>query len=555
MRLHVSPKRLRLASSLGALFRSREPAQPAPTPAPTSLTSPPPVLPEHCRLIVAGYAATPCHWTIHAWLHRCPLPSGFRLSEEPQAQPVGLHLQPLQLSLAKGELEALRQLPLVLDPSQERTRQLRDLGLNAYWLDPQGNSSGWLDTTYAADDAARLFGLPDPRMLRSSGQQLCLGSAGEAWEGQLDSTTWAIPGFSELHVPDEAAARLLAGWLNACNRCGLQLIRLNPSDYEYHSQPFAALDHPVESDTAQWVPPLMIDGPIDREGIEAEIAWVRGGQITSPECPTASPEHAVLWEVGYGKSPQEAPHSDNWAAICISLYNYEARILAALESARQQTHADLELIIVDDASSDSGPQLVQQWLQAHGHRFARACLLRHTSNAGLAAARNTAFAVARSEWCFVLDADNLLTPDAVSHCLAVAQGCPAETAVVHPLVQLRTESRLSSQPERALLTRIPWQKQALIDGNQIDAMALIRRSHWQRVGGYSHIPQGWEDYDFWCKLIDAGLHGVICPQVLAIYNRHTTSMQATSTHRSLRFLNRLLAARHPWLQLNYRVQA
>ena len=51
-------------------------------------------------------------------------------------------------------------------------------------------------------------------------------------------------------------------------------------------------------------------------------------------------------------------------------------------------------------------------------------------------------------------------------------------------------------------------------------MALVRHSAWESVGGYSHIPGGWEDFDFWCKLIDADYHGVLCPQVLATYRLH-----------------------------------
>jgi GT2 family glycosyltransferase len=546
---------LRLIPEFRRLFFAAQRTATTESPEASELTLSPPILPQHCRLVVVGYAATPCHWTIHAWLHRCPLPPGFQLSTSPEADAVGLHLQSVELSRSTGALDPLRELAVVLDPSQERTAQLRDLGLNAYWLDPQGRSSGWLDDGYEPATASRLFGLPDPTLLRSHGEQLCLGTAGDAWECQLRPPIWGLPGFADLHVPDEAAARQLAGWLNACNRSGLQLIRLNGTDYEYESRPYAALDHPVEPRLERWVPPLMLDGPVDAESIDAEIAWIHGGQMTSPECPTPQPTHAVLWEGGSALGKQQEASTAYAAAVCISLYNYKDRIQSALESAYRQTHAALELIIVDDASTDAGQELVMQWLQTHGQRFTRACLLRHSSNAGLAAARNTAFASARSEWCFVLDADNLLKPEAVSHCLAVARGCPPETAVVHPLVELQTESRLPGQPERALLTRIPWQKQALMNGNQIDAMALIRRAHWDLVGGYSHLPDGWEDYDFWCKLIDAGLHGVICPQVLAIYNRHSSSMQATSTLRSLRSLNRLLAARHPWLQLNHRLQA
>ena len=154
-----------------------------------------------------------------------------------------------------------------------------------------------------------------------------------------------------------------------------------------------------------------------------------------------------------------------------------------------------------------------------------------------------------SDLCFVLDADNILAQDAVKNCLKIASECKSNIAVVYPLVGLRDEQRSPRQPDGTLLTRIAWQKDQFLRGNLIDAMALIRKSAWECVGGYTHIPGGWEDFDFWCKLIEAGFGGVLCPQKLAIYNRHQTSMQATQTIRSLRGLKRIMMKRHPWLRL------
>lgn len=97
----------------------------------------------------------------------------------------------------------------------------------------------------------------------------------------------------------------------------------------------------------------------------------------------------------------------------VSSYNYADRICAALDSVDRQTLAELELIIVDDASTDDSLDVITSWLQSHADRFARTLLLQHASNAGLAAARNTAFSHSSSAWCFVLDADNTLMPQAL----------------------------------------------------------------------------------------------------------------------------------------------
>jgi len=238
--------------------------------------------------------------------------------------------------------------------------------------------------------------------------------------------------------------------------------------------------------------------------------------------------------------------------VLVSLFNYADRIEAALASVAAQTAADLELIVVDDASTDQGIETVRDWMQAQLNgeplTFARLLLLRHARNTGLAAARNTAFAAAQAPWCFVLDADNALFPAAVTQCLALAEAGAAPLAVVHPLLAVEAEPGRPDE-QRTLVGFGSWQHKKFTEGNYIDAMALIRRSAWDKVGGYTHIEGGWEDYDFWCKLVEAGYHGVQCPQVLAVYRSHADSMTMHSTMRLQRPLSRTLQARHPWLEL------
>ena len=148
----------------------------------------------------------------------------------------------------------------------------------------------------------------------------------------------------------------------------------------------------------------------------------------------------------------------------------------------------------------------------------------------------------------MLDADNALYPDAVRACLAMAQAGPEALAVVHPLVAVEAEPGRADE-RRSLVSTAPWQRERLSTENVVDAMALVRRSAWQSVGGYTHIDGGWEDYDFWCKLVAAGFHGIQCPRVLAVYCSHAMSMSHTATNRRWRALSRTLQRRHPWLQL------
>ena len=499
------------------------PELPGPLEPPGSPTIPDGDAPLLCR------GTDPLLWPWHAWRQHLP------------AAADGLNLLPLDGGgLPCQQLLALAHCRCVCDPDPSRVALLNRLGIAAEPLVPTAQTatrSGWLQDPGLLELASQALGLPNPAGLGGSGGVLVLGSGGPGFDRQLQWPLLGLPGFNQLQIHDPQAARALAAWLQACQGRGLQLLRLNPGPTEDGLGGFQALVLPASGDqrSAQF-----FHDPLDPAAIAEELTWRRSGCPAPAEPITPKPEHRVVWSHQGQQPPQ--------GAIVISLYNYAHRIETALNSAAQQTLGPLELIVVDDASSDEGAARVQAWLGRHGERFARACLLQHHNNAGLAAARNTAFAEARSPWCFVLDADNSLEPTALERSLALAAAAGERTAVVVPLVEIVRSSACQSASE-GLISLVSWQRQHFERGNAVDAMALVRRQAWQAVGGYTHIPGGWEDFDFWCCLIDAGWHGVLCPERLATYNRHASSMLQQQTDRHVRRISRLLQARHPWLQL------
>lgn len=488
-----------------------------------------------------------CNWQWHAWLQHLPEPyltSGEAPSKATPPAAVWLNIDPLPSAAAALELLEWNRAAAVFDIDPERVACLRALNVPAQLLEPNARCNSWLNWPDGPAEASRRLGLAHPGSLDSA-SVLVLGTAGETWERSLPSLLRCWPGFEQVQLDTPTDARALAAWLNSCQMRDLQLVRLEPNAAERLQRGFQALQTPTTPHTepgeGSWLPPQAFISPIDAETLAEELAWRRAGGPTPPPCTTPQPASAPLWEHSSGIEAS--------AAICISLHNYADRITAALDSALAQQHQALELVVVDDASSDQGVSVVQGWLERHGSRFCRALLLRHAHNGGLAAARNSAFAACSAPWCFVLDADNRLLPEAVECCLTVAHAAPADAAVVHPLVEVVSDGNWIDP--RTLVSGLSWQRQHLQHYNVVDAMALIRRSAWAAVGGFTHIPHGWEDYDFWCKLTGSGYHGVLCPQRLATYTSHGQSMIATSTQPHLRQISRMLQSRHPWLQLPY----
>ncbi len=230
--------------------------------------------------------------------------------------------------------------------------------------------------------------------------------------------------------------------------------------------------------------------------------------------------------------------------VAVSLYNYENFIGDCLDSIAQQEHPSLELVVVDYASpGDDSVGVAARWMEANHRRFGRATLLSHVHNQGLAEARNTAFEYARTEPVFVIDADNLIYPRAL--------------ASLYRLVRYEGYDAAYSQLEwfgdiRRLGFSDLWEKERIRYGNHIDAMALISRDSWSRVGGYTHIEGGWEDFDFWCKMMDHGMRAAYLPEILCRYRVHGESMIETATNDAEDRLIVELTMRHPWLAMKTR---
>ena len=506
----------------------------------------PHLLLQHLPLVELGQ----CHVDfVHSSQHqlKLELPASQVEAVAHKTERLALNLELPQPVRAAHWLAHLREHQLIFDPEPARVLLLRALGLPAWWLDVDADANGWLQQPQAVDSrqwSARL-GLTSP----PEGQLLVLGAAGAGFERALvqemalspdagtETTELTIaywPGWSELLIKDPAASLLRAGWLQTAAFRAARLVSAGsdqcPSNWDLLQTFSPCLAHPLDASPAE---------------LRARHA---GRPLIALAENRLAPPLQVLRQWHDSDLVQQPP----LAAVVVSLYNYADRITEALRSVRAQTQQRLELIVVDDASTDEGTAVVQRWIddciQAGAHPFVRVLLLRHRSNAGLAVARNTAFAQCQAPWCFVLDADNSLFPDAVASCLALADASDPQLAVVHPLLAVEPETGLLDE-KRTLVSSASWQRERLLQGNVVDAMALVRRSAWETVGGYTHIEGGWEDYDFWCKLAGEGYHGLQCPRILAVYRSHTESMSHSTTNRSWYALSRVLQQRHPWLQL------
>lgn len=208
-------------------------------------------------------------------------------------------------------------------------------------------------------------------------------------------------------------------------------------------------------------------------------------------------------------------------SVLVTLFGYAHLVTETLDSIAASTGVDFEIVVVDDHSLDDGRQVVRDWIDRHPD--VPALLLGSDVNRGLPASRNLAFDAARAELVMVMDADNLVYPTALRRLADALAADPGAAFAYSALEQFGTTPGVQS----AMAWHVPW----LCEGNYIDAQAMLRRSVWERLGGYrtgDPLVFGWEDWELWLRIAADGGYGVHVPQMLGRYRTQDESMLSTT---------------------------
>lgn len=223
-------------------------------------------------------------------------------------------------------------------------------------------------------------------------------------------------------------------------------------------------------------------------------------------------------------------------SVVIAAFNRAELIARAIESAWSQTLLPVEVIVVDDSSTDGTAEVAE----ANG-----AIVLRHDTNRGPAAARNTGLQAATQPWVAILDSDDEWLPHHLATLWPLRDGHDLVAAEAIASAGPGRPSRLAVWPgSRELLLRSP--RQLLYPENPVPATALLRRAAIDRAGGYDEDIWFVEDIELYVRILERGT-GIVTPTVTCVYHHHPN--QATADTAFMLAQRRVLADRfatRPW---------
>jgi glycosyltransferase involved in cell wall biosynthesis len=204
-------------------------------------------------------------------------------------------------------------------------------------------------------------------------------------------------------------------------------------------------------------------------------------------------------------------------SVVIPCYNLGQYLDEAVDSVLSQTFQDLEIIVVNDGSTDED---TNQMLRSYNKPKTKVLW---TENQGLPSARNNGIRASQGEYVCCLDADDKYHSDFLAKTVAVLDLDHFEKiGFVTTWVTVFGEE---SQVWRTLRYNTP----RLALENIVHVASLFRKKCWEKIGGYAlNLREGYEDWNFWISIVASGYTWDCVEETLFYYRKRKHSMVSSS---------------------------
>ncbi|QBQ42228.1 glycosyltransferase family 2 protein [Sphingobacterium psychroaquaticum] len=196
-------------------------------------------------------------------------------------------------------------------------------------------------------------------------------------------------------------------------------------------------------------------------------------------------------------------------SVIIPAFNVEETIEECLISVANQAYSHIEVIVIDDGSSDATTSVVESFILTN--KFLKFSIFIQ-ENQGPSKARNVGIEKARGEFVVFMDADDRVDPSYIVRCLEMFKRKPSLNLVYSGIRNFGRENN-------AFLFNA-FEISSFLRANVIPIFAMVRREQVMGVGGFDESLKNHEDWELWIRIIQKfGAHVYQIPEHLYFYRK------------------------------------
>ncbi len=221
-------------------------------------------------------------------------------------------------------------------------------------------------------------------------------------------------------------------------------------------------------------------------------------------------------------------------SVVIPVFNGGNDTHNAIQCALAQTDCDVEVIVVNDGSTDQTLEVLAAW----GDRIVTV----NKQNEGISKARNAGIQMAKGEWVAFLDNDDEWLSEKLTRQLHLAEESGADAVYTNTL-NFGDAARVDTlrHPDPSRMPTGDLFEQLLIDNFLVTSSMMVRKSALDRVQGFTESPVTAEDWDLWLKLAADGCRFAAVADPLTRYRWRSGSY--SKNHERMRQLRKITVDR------------
>jgi len=224
------------------------------------------------------------------------------------------------------------------------------------------------------------------------------------------------------------------------------------------------------------------------------------------------------------------------ASVAVITYNSSEFILETLNSVKNQSYKNIELIISDDCSTDTTVKLCKEWLSKHENHFVKTDLITAKKNTGVSKNCNRGIAYASSKWIKFVAGDDILLSNCIEDNMKYVSEHPEIKVLFSQIYKFSglydTSNNYKKYPATipmnlmnpSFTAEIQYKKLLLSDRITYTPSYFFNKEIILSVGGYDEKLKLLEDYPMWLKFTKANVRLHFMEKVTVAYRGHDNAL-------------------------------